>query len=191
MPAYAFIILAETPLILTRAIAPWAGCPTAIARRGLPQPSLVPLIARPGLPRRIIARPAIAHLQLLDIAPPAGRTQALRARRPGRSPAERAAPGQRATRRDGSAINESLDRRSSLHVAQIALLIVATRCAQNGLSDFSMLFSFAEDSSKLKTASGRRISFWIPGLETEATNLFGVKSGGVVLTNVLNGGNDK
>jgi hypothetical protein len=78
-----------------------------------------------------------------------------------------------------------------LHIAQSALLIAATRCARNGLSDFSMLFSFAEDSSKLKTASGRRIFVLDPGLETGATNLFGVKSGGVVVTNVLNGGNDK
>jgi len=155
MPAYAFIILVATPLILTRAIAPQAGCPTAIVRRGPPQPSSVLRIARPGLPRRIIARPAIAHLQLLDIAPPAGRMQALPARRPGRSQAVRAVPGQRAARRDGSAINDVLDRRSSLHIAQIARPAAATRSARNGFPDFSRLFSFAEDSSKLKTASGR------------------------------------
>jgi hypothetical protein len=54
-----------------------------------------------------------------------------------------------------------------------------------------MLFSFEEDCSKLKTASGRRIFVSDPGLKTGATNLFGVMSGGVVFTNVLNGGNDK
>jgi hypothetical protein len=99
MPAYAFIILAEMALMfLVRVIAPGADYQKAIAHhREPPQLLLVPLIARPGLPHRIIARPAIVRLQLLDIAPPAGRMQALRARRPGRSQAVRAVPGQQET----------------------------------------------------------------------------------------------
>jgi hypothetical protein len=54
-----------------------------------------------------------------------------------------------------------------------------------------MLFSFEEDFSKLKTASGRGIAVSDPALETGATNLFDGMSGGVVVTDAINGGNDK
>jgi hypothetical protein len=104
MPAYVFIILAETPLIPNRAIAPRAGCQTGIARREPPQPSMGPLIARAaGLPRQIIARPAIARPGQRDIARRAGWTQEPRARRAGRSQEARAAPGPQASRSGGSA----------------------------------------------------------------------------------------
>jgi hypothetical protein len=195
MPALAFIIQVQA-LILLQGLARRAVHqmqPGVAIARPEPLPLLLGLlIARAAeLPRRIIARPAIARLQQPDIARRAGSTQGLRARRPGRSQAVRAVPGQPATRRDGSAINGLLDIRSSLHIAQIAWQAAATRSAQNGFPDFPMLFSFAEDCSKLKTASGRRIFVSDPGLKTGATNLFGVMSGGVVFTNVLNGGNVK
>jgi hypothetical protein len=100
MLVHAIIIQVETPLILIWVLAPRAVNQTqpvaAIARRREPpQLLLVPLIARPaGLPRQIIARPAIVHLQQLDIARQ-GRTQELIAA-PGRPQDLSAPPGQQA-----------------------------------------------------------------------------------------------
>jgi hypothetical protein len=101
MLVHAIIIQVETPLILLWVLAPWAVNQTqpvaAIAQREPLQLLLVPLIARAaGLPRQIIARPAIVHLEQLDIASRVGRTQELHARRPGRPQELSAPPGQQA-----------------------------------------------------------------------------------------------
>jgi hypothetical protein len=54
----------------------------------------------------------------------------------------------------------------------------------------SNAISGQDDSSKLKAVSRRGIGVSDPALKTGETNLFSGMSGGVVVADVINGGND-